>query len=111
MAAPIGPGDVVECIIPCNENDDAVMAHWLCGAEIVAGRVYTVMRVEHGVDNFGDETDGYVLAEKDTHFPRGGDGELGAWMVNHFRPIYRRDESLIEALKAPPIRVRKTEDA
>jgi hypothetical protein len=97
MSAPIGPGDWVECVVPCNENDSAIQAHWLCGAEIIKGRVYRVMRIERGIDNFGEDSDGFVLVEKDTHFPR-ADGELGSWMVGHFSPIYRPDESLVAEL-------------
>lgn len=104
MAAPIGPGDFVECVLPCNERDSGVAAHWLCGAEIVAGRIYTVASVKVGVDNFGDETVGFVLTDKDTHWPDQW-GELGAWHYAHFRPIYSRRADIIESLKAPPQRV------
>jgi hypothetical protein len=106
----IGPGDWVECIIECNEGDPGVQAHWLCGAQIELGRVYTVMRVYDGIDNFGDEVTGLVLVERETHFPRGGDGELGAWAVGHFRPIYRPKQSIIEDLKQPAP-TREHEDA
>jgi hypothetical protein len=97
----VGPGDFVECIVAGNEDDPAIMAHWLCGARIDVGSVYQVMRVERGIDNFGEETFGFVLVERDTHWPRGSDGELGAWSHYHFRPLQRPAEStLIEDLMA-----------
>ena len=98
MSAPIGPGDAVECIVPCNEDSPGIHAHWLCGASIELGRVYTVMRVIVDIDNFGEECGAYVLTEKDTHWPRSRDGELGAWAAGHFKPVYRRNEALITNL-------------
>ena len=113
-AAPIGPGDFVECIVECNEGSPGILAHWLCGAQIEKGRVYTVMLVRADIDNFGNMAAGFVLVERDTHWPAtvlGGD--LGAWNADHFRPIYRRDESIIQTLKAPPINApaRESEEA
>jgi hypothetical protein len=101
MMDAIGPGDVVECIVECNENSPGISAHWLCGAEIIAGCVYTVMRVDQDVDNFGETTLGFVLTEASTHWPRSKDGELGAWSHHHFRPLYRRSEQMLRGLLQP----------
>lgn len=100
MAGAIGPGDLVECVVSCDERSPDVAPHWLCGAEIVAGRIYTVMIVKTGADNYGVENFGYVLTDKNTHWPDQW-GDLGGWSHEFFRPLGRPAADFIESLKAP----------
>jgi hypothetical protein len=102
----IGPGDLVECIVECHEGSPGIMAHWLCGARIDKGRVYTVARVVSGVpDNFGIISDGLILTDPETHWPTLElNGGVGAWAAEHFRPIYRPKAELLESL------LRKTDE-
>lgn len=97
----IGEGDIVECIVGCNEETAGILAHWLCGAEIVQGRLYTVLRVIHDLDQHEVPSVGLVLVEADTQWPRSRDGELGAWAIEHFRPVYRRNAELLRGLLEP----------
>lgn len=108
MAEPIGPGDLVECIVECHEGSPGVLAHWLCGACIERGRIYTIDHVVAGVDNLGEDTFGYVLVEPDTRWPSSVlGGEPGAWCHFHFRPVGRPAEALIRALSEPVEEIRR----
>jgi hypothetical protein len=84
MSEPIGPGDYVECI---NSSKPANV-----------GRVYLVTRVfveRGGCPCHGGSPFGLRFAEKQPTRRRKGFCGL------NYRPIYRRDESLIERLLAP----------
>jgi len=91
MAAPIGKGDWVECI-----NDRPPPGGEVFGFNI--GDIACVLAVS--ISPKGNPC--VALAD---------DPNPAFWSIKRFRPIYRPKREIIEALKAPPIRVRETEDA
>lgn len=95
IGSDISPGDTVLCIVDCNENSPGVLAHWLCGAEIVAGQQYTVLEVVRDVDQEHEEGTGLILVESDTHWPRSRDGALGAWHIRHFATLSKATAAVL----------------
>lgn len=94
MAAPIGPGDFVECV---------GATAW---PEVTVGGIY---RVEAIIEAYGDcpacgneGSEGITFAG---HPKRLKGGIMMSWCPCRFRPIYRPRADLIEQLKAPPQRV------
>lgn len=80
MTAPIGPGDYVECIHAGFDER----------SPLTVGAVYTVTKVM--------EDNGFMgFLLKEVAPPPGFTG----FLADLFKPIYRRDESLINRLMAP----------
>jgi hypothetical protein len=99
MAAPIGPGDWVECV--SNRGVYGAVT------QLRVGAVYRVVAV--GVTPPEDEFPNvpWVRLESAPLRP----GKIG-FRASLFRPIYRPKSDLIEALKQPaPAGVRELEDA
>ena len=90
MAAPIGPGDWVECVDdrPCPVYGPSGLSR---------GAIYCVA----GVEAPAATLDGVAVYLRDVR-SRGPNGGFG---LRRFRPIYRPSADLIESLKAPPQRV------
>jgi hypothetical protein len=86
MAAPIGPGDWVECV-DARQRPEAPLPP----LGLTVGKLYLV----EGVGEWGGFL-GVVLRDVRSWHPSGG------YRADHFRPIYRPKADLIEQLKAPP---------
>ena len=95
-----GPGDQVMCVVEGSERSDGIQPHWVCGAEVRVGEGYTIMRVVTDENNFGEISTGFVLVEPDTHWPRGCDGDYGAWGEEHFRTLDELEEMLLTEMGA-----------
>lgn len=85
MAAPIGPGDWVECV------DSAGTEVWRW--PLTVGRIYRVLELLTG--------DGVPDALQLVEIGWAEDGEYCGFAVERFRPIYRPKSSIIEQLKQP----------
>jgi hypothetical protein len=103
MAAPIGPGDWVECV---DVSPRYQPGYGWCPApdQLVLRSIYRVARVfcepVWGVDSV-------VLEGLGAHETRAD----GAYWAGRFRPIYRPKSELIDTLKQPaPAGVRELED-
>lgn len=107
MAAPIGPGDWIECV-RAGPN-----LHTVCGVRV--GGIYCVEAMQEmdvscaacaSCDRVGLRLVGQPIKVK---------GYRADWICGGgFRPIYRPNADLIESLKAPPITappIRQTQDA
>lgn len=92
MTAPIGPGDFVECV------KDVTLYGKLVAFK---GRSYCVEGVKHIPGNCGDP-EGASPCPPFGVLLVGVDRPRGAWLCGcAVRPIYRRDESLIQRLRQP----------
>jgi len=106
MAAPIGPGDWVECVDASphrGARDPSVVAPLTCGA---------LYRVRDVVEGFigGQLVSGLLLVGITN--PTNREGLEFAYDIERFRPIYRPNKEIIESLKQPaPAGVRELEDA
>lgn len=93
MAAPLAPGDFVECINAC--------AHRSAGVLLTLGAIYRVREVSAQAVLFSGNRGptlrlcGIVLAV-------GPYGVEASWAICRFKPVYRPKSEIIEALKAPP---------
>jgi hypothetical protein len=88
MSAPIGPGDWVECIAPCEEYG------------LRAGAIYCVEEVaEPATDGSCQHCSGgcFGVLVSEAWLPVAE----GYWCGARFRPIYRPKSSIIEQLKQP----------
>lgn len=88
MSAPIGPGDWVECIrmSPTGKGD---------GGFLRVGALYCVDRVRIFVRGTDGQRRPALTLVGQPQQPR------GAYRVDLFRPIYRRDETLLARLMQP----------
>jgi hypothetical protein len=96
MSAPIGPGDLVECI------DGSASSVWWDRGVVRQGSIYTVEQVmrpgEPGLDL--DDGGGLILAEPETK-EWDGDGVEGAWRIDRFRPIRKPNIEVLKSLLQP----------
>jgi len=101
VAAPIGPGDWVECVDASTPPGFTLRAH------LAVGRLYLVEWV--GVVPPGFSNPGAPAIRLMGHpsgLNRMGRQTVG-WAIARFRPIYRPKQEIIEALKAPVARTPK----
>lgn len=99
MAAPIGPGDWIECVDAANLRLFGIIPTPIISG-LRARNLYQVADLAHEATPFGRHC--VVLLV--------GCG-FQSFSLRRFRPIYRPKREIIEALRAPPARVRQTEDA
>lgn len=90
MAAPIGPGDYVECIA----NDSGGSRYAPGAKSIVKGDVCVVEAVFEWLGEPGL----VIVGSHSDHYTRG-------FHARWFRPIYRRKEGAFDHMRAPPVRV------
>lgn len=89
MTDAIGPGVYVECV-----NEDQAYTSNYGGPIVSIGDVLCVEQVVPGAEYY-DGIDGLEFIERPQLDP---DGIRVSWVITMFRPIYRRDESLIARL-------------
>jgi hypothetical protein len=89
MAAPIGPGDFVECIEACPFDSQT-------GDILPCPAVGDVCQVD-GIFDYDGEAGLYLVGWNGCY----DDGERVNFLASAFRPIYRRNDSIIAGLLKP----------
>lgn len=106
MAAPIGPGDWVECV------DASLRRVTIASGRLVRGAIYCVAWCAERHATGVGLVQSIGLTDPVMRW-YAEDGTEGGYVADRFRPIYRPKQELIQSLKAPPINApaRVSEDA
>lgn len=99
MAAPIGPGDWVECVD--DRGDGGIALH--DGGFLVLGRIYQIDELMAAQTTLAGLVPAVRLVGQP--FLHARSWRRRAYALSRFRPIYRPKSDLIESLKqpAPPV--------